>query len=249
LRKYDMFVPLVAEAKMEIPYDDAVKDVLAALTRLGREYVEAIKQGIEKGGWIDVYETEGKRSGGYQWGSYSTHPFILLNYSNTINEEFTLVHELGHAMHHYFSAGNQPYVYADASIFTAEVASITNELLLMDYLLKKIKDPETKKYILNYRSSSSSARSTPNACLPSSNMLSISRSSAAKVSRQRGCAKHIARSTRNTGDRISPWRNLTISRGCGLAISIEITTCTSTRRQLPPPERLRKESLPAEKKR
>jgi oligoendopeptidase F len=151
LRKFDMYVPLVAEAKREIPYDDAVEDVLAAIAPLGSEYVEAATNGLRGGGWIDVYETEGKASGGYQWGAYSTHPYILMNYSNTINEEFTLAHELGHAMHHHFTVSNQPYVYGDASLFTAEVASITNELLLMDYLLQTIDDPETKKYILNYQ--------------------------------------------------------------------------------------------------
>jgi oligoendopeptidase F len=151
LRKYDMYVPLVAEAKMDIPYDNAVEDVLQAIKPLGDEYTEIATRGVKGGGWIDVYETAGKTSGGYQWGAYSTHPYILLNYSNTINEEFTLAHELGHAMHHVFTAHNQPFIYGDASTFTAEVASITNELLLMDYLLKTIEDPEAKKYILNYQ--------------------------------------------------------------------------------------------------
>jgi len=151
LRKYDMYVPLVLEAKKEIPYDDAVKDVIAAFKPLGKEYVKVMEKGIKEGGWIDVYETEGKTSGGYNWGSYSTSPYILMNYSKTINDEFTLAHELGHAMHHHYAVTNQPYIYGDASLFTAEVASITNELLLMDYLLKTVADPELKKYILNYQ--------------------------------------------------------------------------------------------------
>jgi oligoendopeptidase F len=151
LRKYDLYVPLVAEAKMNIPYDDAVKYVLEAIKPLGPEYVAAATAGLQGGGWVDVYETEGKASGGYQWGSFSTHPYILMNYSNTIDEVFTLAHELGHAMHHVLTTANQPYVYGDVSLFTAEVASTTNEMLLMDYLLKTIEDPETRKYILDYQ--------------------------------------------------------------------------------------------------
>jgi len=151
LRKYDLYVPLATETKMEFPYDDAVAKILVAVKPLGEEYVSKSAAGLRGGGWIDVYETEGKASGGYQWGSYSTHPYILMNYSNTIDEVFTLAHELGHAMHHVLTTANQPYVYGDASTFTAEVASTTNELLLMDYLLKTIDDPETKKHILNYQ--------------------------------------------------------------------------------------------------
>lgn len=151
LRKYDLYVPLTAETKMDIPYDDAVRDVLAGVAPLGDEYVAISTSGLKGGGWVDVYETEGKASGGYQWGAYSTHPYVLMNYSNTINEVFTLAHELGHAMHHVLTTRNQPFVYGDVSLFTAEVASTTNELLLMDYLLKTIEDPEVRKYILNYQ--------------------------------------------------------------------------------------------------
>jgi oligoendopeptidase F len=151
LYKYDTYVPLVAESNVEIPYDDAVDYVLAGVKPLGTDYVEWAKTGLNGGGWVDVYETEGKASGGYQWGSYGTHPYVLLNYSDNISEVFTLAHELGHAMHHVYTNEYQPFVYSNASLFTAEVASITNEMLLMDYLLKTIDDDELKKYILNYQ--------------------------------------------------------------------------------------------------
>ncbi len=151
LYKYDTYVPLVAESDIHIEYDQAIEDVLAGLEPLGEDYVRRAAKGLQGGGWVDVYETEGKASGGYQWGSYGTHPYILLNYSNTIQEVFTLAHELGHAIHHVYTNEYQPFVYSNASLFTAEVASITNEMLLMDYLLKTVEDPELKKYILNYQ--------------------------------------------------------------------------------------------------
>jgi oligoendopeptidase F len=147
--KYDSYVPIVPAVDVEFPYDKAVEDVLAAVKPLGKDYVAVAREGITKGGWIDVYETEGKTSGGYNWGSFGTNPYILMNYSNKIDDVFTLAHELGHAMHHYYTVHNQPYIYGDPTLFTAEVASNVNEVLLMDYLLKKTKDPALKKYILN----------------------------------------------------------------------------------------------------
>jgi len=147
--KYDSYVPIVSELDVDFPYDDALEDVFKAIKPLGKGYVRVAREGLTKDGWIDVYETEGKTSGGYNWGSNATNPYILMNYSDKIEDVFTLAHELGHAMHHHYTVHNQPYVYSDPTLFTAEVASNVNEALLMDYLLKKTKDPELKKYILN----------------------------------------------------------------------------------------------------
>ncbi|MFQ6032206.1 MAG: oligoendopeptidase F [Candidatus Zixiibacteriota bacterium] len=149
LHKYDLAVPLVPEAKMEIPYDSALIIIEKALGPLGKQYVADMKAGFASG-WIDVYETEGKGSGAYSWGCYSSHPYMLLNYNNTLNNMFTVGHEMGHCMHRYYSNKHQPYVYSGHAIFTAEVASITNEALLMDYLLKNTQDKAQKLYLLNH---------------------------------------------------------------------------------------------------
>ncbi len=149
LHKYDLWVPLVPEAKMEIPYDSAVALILNAMKPLGQDYVNALREGFASG-WVDVYETEGKGSGAYSWGAYSTHPYMLLNYNNTLDNVFTVAHEMGHNMHRYLRTKKQPYIYGGASIFVAEVASITNEMLLMDYLLKNTRDKAQRLYLLNY---------------------------------------------------------------------------------------------------
>lgn len=149
LHKYDLAVPLAPEAKMEIPYDSALTIIENALAPLGKQYVTDIQAGFNSG-WVDVYETEGKGSGAYSWGCYSTHPYMLLNYNNTLENMFTVAHEMGHCMHGYYTNRTQPYIYSGHAIFTAEVASITNEALLMDYLLKNTKDKAQKLYLLNY---------------------------------------------------------------------------------------------------
>ena len=149
LHKYDLWVPLVPEAKMDIPFDSAVTIVLKAVKPLGKKYVNELKEGFGSG-WVDVYETEGKGSGAYSWGAYSTHPYMLLNYNNTLDNVFTVAHEMGHNMHSWHSHRKQPYIYAGHSIFVAEVAAITNEMLLMDYLLKNTQDKAQKLYLLNY---------------------------------------------------------------------------------------------------
>jgi len=149
LHKYDLWVPLVPEAKMEIPYDSALTLILKALKPMGEKYVNELKNGFNSG-WVDVYETEGKGSGAYSWGAYSTHPYMLLNYNNTLNNVFTVAHEMGHNMHSWHSHRKQPYIYGGHSIFVAEVASTLNEALLMDYLLKTTEDKAQKLYLLNY---------------------------------------------------------------------------------------------------
>ena len=146
---FDLYVPLVPEAKMEIPYDSAVDIIVASLVPLGEGYVKDLRIGFDSR-WIDVYETEGKRSGAYSWGTYSTHPYILLNYNNTLENMFTVCHEMGHCMHGYYTNKNEPYIYGGHTIFTAEVASTTDEALLMQYLLDNVKDRAQKLYLLEH---------------------------------------------------------------------------------------------------
>ncbi len=146
---YDLYTPLFPEMTREYEYDEAVKLVSQALKPMGPEYLKAMDEGFA-GGWIDVYETRGKRSGGYSWGSYGTHPYILLNYNGTLNEVFTVAHEMGHALHSYFTRSNQPAVYGDYTIFVAEVASTANEALLMDYMLDVTDDPAERLSLLDH---------------------------------------------------------------------------------------------------
>ena len=149
LHMYDLYVPLVPDADVKIPYADAKKTVKEALSVMGEEYSAALEQGLESG-WIDVYENKGKRGGAYSWGSYGVHPFVLLNHNDTINSMFTLAHEMGHALHSFFTWKKQPYLYADHKIFVAEVASTCNEALLMEHLLKTTEDRVMRKYLINY---------------------------------------------------------------------------------------------------
>ncbi|WP_036625346.1 oligoendopeptidase F [Paenibacillus barengoltzii] len=149
LHMYDLFAPLVEEYKWEIPYEEAKKIVAEGLQPLGEEYLKVLREGFENR-WIDVYENEGKRTGAYSWGAYGTHPYVLLNHKDNLNSMFTLAHEMGHALHSYFSDEALKYRDAQYTIFLAEVASTTNEALLMDYLLKKSTDPKQKLYLLTY---------------------------------------------------------------------------------------------------
>jgi oligoendopeptidase F len=135
LHMYDLYVPIVDDVEFKVSYGEAKKMVAESLMPLGDDYLKILKDGLE-GGWIDIYENEGKTSGAYSWGCYGTHPYVLMNYEDIINHAFTLSHEMGHAMHTYFSNKNQPYARAGYKIFVAEVASILNEILLTDHLLK-----------------------------------------------------------------------------------------------------------------
>ncbi len=145
---YDMYVPLVEMPKEEIPYGKALDMMREGLAPLGDHYLGRMNEGIGDG-WIDVYENEGKTSGAYSFGSYDSMPYILLNYNGKLKDVFTIVHEMGHSMHSYYTRKNQPFIYGGHSIFTAEVASTVNEALLMHHLLNNSRDPEEKKYLLN----------------------------------------------------------------------------------------------------
>ncbi|MBC1289552.1 oligoendopeptidase F [Listeria welshimeri] len=149
LHMYDLYTPLSDDVNLEFTYDEAKELVLEALKPLGEEYQSILKEAFDSR-WIDVIENKGKRSGAYSSGSYSTSPYILLNWQDNINNVYTLAHELGHSVHSYYTRKNQPFVYGDYSIFLAEVASTTNENLLTDYLLKKYDDPKVRAYLLNH---------------------------------------------------------------------------------------------------
>ncbi|MGI8587729.1 MAG: oligoendopeptidase F [Chloroflexia bacterium] len=148
LEMYDLHVPLASDAESRIPYGEATGTVLAALEPLGPEYVDAARTGFASR-WVDVYETPNKRSGAYSWGMYDTPPYMLLNYQDTLNDVFTLAHELGHSMHSYFTRRTQPFVYGDYTIFVAEVASTLNEALLTNHLLKNSTDPRLRLAVVN----------------------------------------------------------------------------------------------------
>lgn len=150
MHMYDMYVSLVEDAELKLPYEEAFKLVKKGLAPLGEDYGKLLQKAHD-GGWIDVEETEGKRSGAYSVGVYGIeHPYVLLNYQPTTHDVFTIAHELGHSMHSYKSDAAQPKSKADYKIFVAEVASTVNEVLLLKYLLKNSTDVKLKKYLCSY---------------------------------------------------------------------------------------------------
>ena len=149
LHMYDLYTPLVKEAKMEIPYDEAKDIMLKSFAPLGGEYVSIATEGLNNR-WVDVVENKGKRSGAYSSGAYGTNPYVLMNWQDNVNNLFTLAHEFGHSLHSYYSRKNQPFTYGDYSIFVAEVASTCNEALLNEHLLNTIEDEQKRIYLLNY---------------------------------------------------------------------------------------------------
>ncbi|PYZ94690.1 oligoendopeptidase F [Salipaludibacillus keqinensis] len=149
LRQYDLAVPLVSGVKEDIPYDEAYETMMKALSPLGNDYLQVLKE-MKDSRYIDVRETPGKRSGAYNLGLYGTHPFVLLNHQDDLDSLFTLAHEMGHAMHSYYSNKHQPQITAGYTIFVAEVASTVNEVLLINYLLKNAKNKDYRKYLLNH---------------------------------------------------------------------------------------------------
>ena len=152
LHMYDLYVPVIEQDHSEIPFEQAKKTVLEGLAPMGEEYLHLLREGFDHG-WIDVYENQGKRTGAYSWGAYGTHPYVLLNYQGTLHDVFTLAHEMGHALHSWYSDEHQPYIYAGYRIFVAEVASTCNEALLIHYLMeqsKKAGDRKKTMYLMNY---------------------------------------------------------------------------------------------------
>ena len=149
LHMYDLYVPMVSDADRKISFEEAKQLVKEGLAPLGEEYLAILQEGFD-GGWIDVYENQGKKSGAYSWGAYGTHPYVLMNYHDNLNQVFTLAHEMGHAIHSYYSDKNQPYVYAGYRIFVAEVASTCNEALLIRHLMEKAEGKKEKAYLINY---------------------------------------------------------------------------------------------------
>ena len=147
LKMYDLYTPMVKDVKFEMPYEEAKEGMLKALEPMGEEYLDVVKEGLNNR-WVDVYENKGKRSGGYSSGAHLTNPFILLNWSDTVSDLYTLIHEFGHSAHSYFSRKHQPSNSSDYSIFVAEVASTCNEALLSDYMDKHL-DDERRLLLLN----------------------------------------------------------------------------------------------------
>lgn len=149
IHMYDLYTPMIKNVDMNIKYEDAKQMMLEGLKPLGDDYLDIVKTGLDSN-WIDVYENKGKQSGAYSWGTYDSNPYILLNYHDTLDNVFTLAHEMGHSMHSYYTHENQPYVYGNYSIFLAEIASTTNESLLIDNLLKNTDDKQERLFLLNH---------------------------------------------------------------------------------------------------
>lgn len=149
LRMYDLYTPLVPEVDVKIPYPKAKEIAVMAMAPLGTEYVRILENGLNAA-WVDVYESVGKSSGAYSFGIYGVHPYVLLNFQDTLDDVFTLAHEMGHALHSYFSSKRQPFVYASYSIFLAEIASTLNENLLTQHLLSTLDDPKQRLYLINH---------------------------------------------------------------------------------------------------
>ncbi|MBQ5951948.1 MAG: oligoendopeptidase F [Lachnospiraceae bacterium] len=149
LHMWDVYTPIVKDYEVKVPYAEACDIIVEALAPMGEEYVSVVKEAIANR-WIDVVENEGKRGGAYSTGVYGVHPYMLLNYNETLDNVFTLIHEMGHSMHTWYSCKNQSVLNAEYKIFVAEVASTTNEVLLLEYLLKKASSREEKAYLINH---------------------------------------------------------------------------------------------------
>ncbi len=148
IHMYDLYVPLSSQSPKQYSYEDGLQLIFAALRPLGKAYLRDVKQCVT-GGWIDVYENQGKRTGAYSWGVYGVHPFVLLNYDDKYDSVSTLAHELGHSMHSYYSSQKQAYINSEYTIFCAEVASTTNEILLLHHMLEKETDDALRLFFLN----------------------------------------------------------------------------------------------------
>lgn len=148
IHMYDLYAPIIDVPKVHIEFEQGISLMYEGLKPLGEEYQAILREGVQSG-WIDKYPNKGKRSGAYSSGCYDTMPYVLLNYTYGLEDVSTLVHEMGHSVHSYYTRKNQPYIYGDYTLFCAEVASITNEVLLMHYLVEKETDREKKRYLIN----------------------------------------------------------------------------------------------------
>jgi oligoendopeptidase F len=149
LHYYDLFTPMVDSVEMHIPWEEGKAMALDVLKPLGDEYVSVVQRAFEER-WVDVYPNVGKRSGAYSWGTYTSAPYLFLNYTDTLDDVFTLVHELGHSLHSYYTMKTQPYVYGNYTIFVAEVASTLNENLMLSKMLRETTDKKKRMYLLTY---------------------------------------------------------------------------------------------------
>lgn len=149
LHMYDVYTSLATDIDKTYTFEQAKQIVKEGLAPLGQDYLDILQEGFDNR-WIDVYENEGKRTGAYSWGCYGTHPYVLLNYHDTLDNVFTLAHEMGHSIHTYYSNKNQNIFNSEYRIFVAEVASTCNESLLIHYLMNKTEDPKEKLYLVNY---------------------------------------------------------------------------------------------------
>lgn len=149
LHMYDVYTPMVSDFDRKYSYEEAKELSLKALAPLGEEYLSVVRKAYEDR-WIDVVENEGKRGGAYSSGVYDVHPYMLLNYTDTLDDVFTLVHEMGHSMHTWYSSKNQSHLNAEYKIFVAEVASTTNEILLLEYMLSQVKEKKERAYLINH---------------------------------------------------------------------------------------------------
>lgn len=148
IHMYDLYTPLAQDVKFDIPYSKGLELVRAGVAPLGSEYGEILDKGLTSG-WTDVYENKGKQTGAYSWGVYGAHPFVLLNYHDRYDDVSTVAHEMGHAIHSYYSQKNQPYITSGYTTFCAEVASTTNEVLLLDHMLKTTQDKQKRLFLIN----------------------------------------------------------------------------------------------------
>lgn len=150
LHMYDLYVPVVDDVEMKISYEEAVDMIGDGLKPLGEEYIKIMIDGVKNNKWVDVYENKGKTSGAYSWGIWGTHPYVLMNWNDTVDNAFTLAHELGHAMHTHYSDSTQPYHLSGYPLILAEVASTCNEALFMDFMLGKTQGKKERMFLLNY---------------------------------------------------------------------------------------------------
>ena len=151
LHMYDIYVPLISDVESKYTYDQARELMLSGMAPLGSDYIATMRHGLYDGRWVDVYENEGKRSGAFSYGAYTSQPFILMNFQDNLESIFTLAHELGHSMHSFYTRRTQPYVYGHYTLFVAEVASTLNEALLVEHMLQTTDDRKLQLYLINHR--------------------------------------------------------------------------------------------------